>query len=198
MSSTGSPNRLWGPQCRILIRQFLKMCQLHIHPPLTQRKILSILSAYDDLIENNLRRIIILEDMAQDLYREWFVKRHFPGYQHTRNVDSSLGRIPDGWQVKSISEVSIIHRGRSYRSVDLADEGGRPFINLKCINRDGGFRSPGIKRYTGLFKGVHKVRAGEIVMAITDMTQERRIVARVGRVSRLDADFGVISMAVSY
>ena len=94
----------------------------------------------------------------------------------------------------SISDVAIIHRGRSYKGTELADEGGRPFVNLKCIERDGGFRSSGLKRYTGLFKDTHTVRAGEMVMAITDMTQERRIVARVGRVSRLDADFGVISM----
>jgi type I restriction enzyme S subunit len=51
-----------------------------------------------------------------------------------------------------------------------------------------------MKRYTGMYKAAQTVRAGEMVMAITDMTQERRIVARVGRVSRLDADFGVVSM----
>ncbi len=64
-----------------------------------QRKIAAILSAYDDLIENNLRRIKILEEMAQNLYREWFVKFRFPGHQHTRFTDSSLGQIPEGWQV---------------------------------------------------------------------------------------------------
>lgn len=159
-----------------------------------QRKIAAILSAYDDLIENNLRRIKILEEMTQNLYREWFVKFRFPGHEKARFVDSPLGRIPEGWVVRSISDVAVIHRGRSYKSTELADEGGRPFINLKCIERDGGFRSSGLKRYTGLFKDTHTVRNGEIVMAITDMTQERRIVARVGRVSRLDADFGIISM----
>jgi len=164
-------------------------------PPIpTQQKIAAILSPYDDLIENNLRRIKILEEMAQNLYREWFVKFRFPGHQHARFTDSALGPIPEGWEVAGISDVAIIHRGRSYKGTELADEGGRPFINLKCMERDGGFRSSGLKRYTGLFKNTHTVRAGEMVMAITDMTQERRIVARVGRVSRLDADFGVISM----
>jgi type I restriction enzyme S subunit len=160
----------------------------------TQRKIAAILSAYDNLIENNLWRIKILEEISQNLYREWFVKFRFPGYQHARFTDCPLGRIPEGWEVASISDVAIIHRGRSYKGTELADEGGRPFINLKCIERDGGFRSSGLKRYTGPFKDTHTVRAGEMVMAITDMTQERRIVARVGRVSRFDADFGVISM----
>jgi len=164
-------------------------------PPLpTQRKISAILSAYDDLIENNLRRIKILEEMAQNLYREWFVKFRFPGHEHARLVDSPLGWIPEGWEGVSFSDVAIVHRGRSYKGVELADKGGHTLINLKCIERGGGFRSSGLKRYTGRFKDTQTVRAGEMVMAITDMTQERRIIARVGRVSRLDSDFGVISM----
>ncbi|MFH1008532.1 MAG: restriction endonuclease subunit S [Candidatus Latescibacterota bacterium] len=183
-----------GVATKFLTLQLLNRTQIPVPPPPTQRKIAAILSAYDDLIENNLRRIKILEEMAQNLYREWFVKFRFPGYQLARFIDSPLGPIPEGWEVSSISDVAIIHRGRSYKGTELADEGGRPFINLKCIERDGGFRSSGIKRYTGLFKESQTVRAGEMVMAITDMTQERRIVARVGRVSRLDADFGVISM----
>jgi len=74
-------------------------------PPLpTQRKIAAILSAYDDLIENNLRRIKILEEMAQNLYREWFVKFRFPGHQHARFVDSPLGKIPEGWEVRGAME----------------------------------------------------------------------------------------------
>ncbi|MBE3087600.1 MAG: restriction endonuclease subunit S, partial [Chloroflexi bacterium] len=75
-------------------------------PPLpTQRKIAAILSAYDDLIENNMRRIKILEEMAQNLYREWFVKFRFPGHQHVRFTDSPLGLIPEGWEVKALGEL---------------------------------------------------------------------------------------------
>ncbi|WP_018084320.1 restriction endonuclease subunit S [Desulfurispora thermophila] len=75
-------------------------------PPLpTQRKIAAILSAYDDLIENNTRRIKILEEMAQLIYREWFVKFRFPGHEKVRMVDSELGPIPEGWEVKPIGEV---------------------------------------------------------------------------------------------
>jgi type I restriction enzyme S subunit len=71
-----------------------------VAPPLpTQRKIAAILSTYDDLIENNLRRIKILEEMAQTLYREWFVKFRFPGCEKVRMVDSPLGKIPEGWEV---------------------------------------------------------------------------------------------------
>jgi type I restriction enzyme S subunit len=69
-----------------------------------QRKIAAILSAYDDLIDNNLRRIKILEEMTQNLYREWFVKFRFSGHQHARFTDSPLGRIPEGWEVATLGD----------------------------------------------------------------------------------------------
>jgi type I restriction enzyme S subunit len=69
-------------------------------PPIdTQRIIASILSAYDDLIENNTRRIRILEEMAQAIYREWFVNFRFPGHEGVRMVESAVGRIPEGWRI---------------------------------------------------------------------------------------------------
>jgi len=81
-------------------------------PPLPiQRKIASILSAYDDLIENNLRRIKILEEMAQNLYREWFVKFRFPGHESIRMVNSPLGKIPEGWEVKAFTEIADVLSG---------------------------------------------------------------------------------------
>jgi len=77
-------------------------------PPLsTQRKIASILSAYDDLIENNTRRIKILEEMAQAIYKEWFVNFRFPGHEKVKMVESDLGLIPEGWEVKHFGEVTL-------------------------------------------------------------------------------------------
>ncbi|MCQ1537465.1 restriction endonuclease subunit S [Methanocalculus taiwanensis] len=78
---------------------------INIPPIKVQNKIATILSAYDDLIENNTRRIKILEEMAQNLYREWFVKFRFPGHEHARFVDSPLGQIPEGWEVKSMLDI---------------------------------------------------------------------------------------------
>jgi type I restriction enzyme S subunit len=72
----------------------------------TQPKIAAILSVYDDLIENNNRRISLLEEMAQRIYREWFVEFHYPGHDTIQLVDSPLGRIPRGWSVHTISEVA--------------------------------------------------------------------------------------------
>jgi len=71
-----------------------------------QQKIAVMLSAYDDLIENNLRRIKILEEMARSLYREWFVKFRFPGHQKVKMVNSPLGKIPEGWKVSTLGNES--------------------------------------------------------------------------------------------
>jgi type I restriction enzyme, S subunit len=74
-------------------------------PPLpVQRRIASILSAYDDLIENNTKRIKVLEEMAQALCREWFVHFRFPGHEKVELVDSSMGQIPDGWCPSTIGD----------------------------------------------------------------------------------------------
>ena len=102
-------------------------------PPLpTQRKIAAILSAYDDLIENNLRRIKILEEMAQNLYREWFVKFRFPGHQHARFTDSPVGRIPEGWEVKTLGQLADqIREGVNPDTVDPET----PYFGLEHLPR---------------------------------------------------------------
>jgi type I restriction enzyme S subunit len=78
-------------------------------PPLPiQRKIADILSAYDDLIENNTRRIRILEQMAQAMYREWFVHFRFPGHEGVKVVDG----LPEGWEAKSLGDIACeVRRG---------------------------------------------------------------------------------------
>ena len=82
-------------------------------PPLPiQRRIAGILSAYDDLIENSQRRIKILEEMARRLYREWFVQFRFPGHEDCQFVDSPLGAIPKGWEVKRLGEMAVINRAQ--------------------------------------------------------------------------------------
>jgi len=102
-------------------------------PPLpTQQKIAAILSAYDDLIENNLRRIKILEDMAQNLYREWFVKFRFPGHQHARFIDSPLGRIPERWEVKKLDQVVAFQNKGTEAGEHLSD---RVYFPIDCIPR---------------------------------------------------------------
>ena len=72
-----------------------------------QQKIASILSSYDDLIENNRRRIKLLEAAARMLYKEWFVRLRFPGHEHVKVVDG----VPEGWERKPLSELLVFHIG---------------------------------------------------------------------------------------
>ena len=76
----------------------------------TQRKIAAVLSAYDNLIENNTRRIKILEDMAGTIYRQWFVEFRFPGHENVPMVESELGLIPQGWEVVKFSDIVDLSR----------------------------------------------------------------------------------------
>lgn len=99
-------------------------------PPLkTQRKIASILSAYDVLIENNLKRIKLLEEQAQQTYEEWFVRFKFPGYEDVA-IDEVSG-LPVGWESVMLSDVTkYIGRGISPKYVE---NNGVPVINQRCI-----------------------------------------------------------------
>ena len=77
-----------------------------------QQRIADVLSAYDELIENNQRRIQILETMARALYREWFVEFRFPGSENVPRVASSIGDIPKGWEVKKLAAVAEVNRAK--------------------------------------------------------------------------------------
>jgi type I restriction enzyme, S subunit len=97
-------------------------------PSEVQTKIASILSAYDDLIENNTRRIKILEEMAQTIYKEWFVNFRFPGYEKAKFVDSHLGKIPEGWELRTVFDsVEVFSGGTPKTSVDKYWNGKIPF-----------------------------------------------------------------------
>ncbi len=84
----------------------------------TQTRIASILSAYDELIENNEMRIKLLEEMVQNLYREWFVKFKFPGYEKVKIIDSATeyGKIPEGWEVNRLGDFADLTMGQSPKS----------------------------------------------------------------------------------
>src|SRR5712691_4256398 len=72
----------------------LKSLPIALPPVKIQRRIADFLSAYDDLIENNRRRMVLLEEAARQLYREWFVRLRFPGHEHTRITNG----VPEGWR----------------------------------------------------------------------------------------------------
>lgn len=98
-------------------------------PPLpTQRKIASILSAYDDLIENNLKRIKLLEKKAQLTYEEWFVRLKFPGHE-TKPINNETG-LPEGWEKVELSKIAEFLNGFAFKPKHLGNE-GMPIIKIK-------------------------------------------------------------------
>lgn len=104
-------------------------------PPLpTQRRIASILSAYDELIENNQRRIRILEDMARSLYREWFVHFRYPGHESIPLTNSPLGQIPQGWEVRNVKDIANVTYGCALKSQSFNSDGnGLPVVRIRNI-----------------------------------------------------------------
>jgi len=87
----------------------------------SQKKIASILSAYDDLIENNTRRIEILEEMARRLYEEWFVRFRFPGHKEASFVETEIGLVPKGWEVRTIQDYIELAYGKALKKEHRVD-----------------------------------------------------------------------------
>ena len=108
-----------------------------------QNKIAKILSNYDDLIENNNRRIKILEEMAQKIYKEWFVDFKFPGHETATFKDSPLGKIPNDWEVIKANNVADIFIGRTPSRKDFdcftMNCKDRKWISIKDIGLSNAF-----------------------------------------------------------
>ncbi len=142
-----------------------------------QRRIADVLSRYDALIENYQRQIKLLEEAAQRLYKEWFVDLRFPGHQSTPIINN----LPQSWQKKKLGELFTFIRGKSYTSKELSDE-GTLMVNLKNIQTFGGYKRDAEKRFTGDYKIEQSLYKGDLIMGVTDMTQERRLVGHVALV----------------
>ena len=106
----------------------VKGFKIKIPPLLTQRKIASILSAYDDLIENNLKRIKLLEEKAQLTYEEWFVRMKFPGHETTQ-INKETG-LPEGWKKMSLHEVAEVNA----KSIKKGFDGEIDYIDIASVS----------------------------------------------------------------
>lgn len=137
----------------------------------TQRWIAGILSAYDDLIENNLRRIRILEEMAQSLYREWFVHLRFPGHTSVPLVDSPLGPIPQGWEVKKLGEFAQLVMGLSPKGNTYNEDG----IGTPLINGPVEFSDRFTKRIKWTTAPTKMCREGDLIVCVRGSTTGRNV-----------------------
>ena len=156
-----------------------------------QIKAAGVLKAYDDLIENNQRQIKLLEEAAQRLYKEWFIDLRFPGHEDVEIVDG----VPRGWKKQFLGDLLDVVRGRSYSSKELSESDGVLMVNLSNIRSFGGYNREQEKHYTGKYTKDHIVKPHDLIMGVTDMTQERRTVGRPALVPDLHTH-AMISMDI--
>jgi len=133
----GLINKAHGAAQQNLNSGLVREYEVPIHSLAQQKKIADVLSVYDFLIENNNRRIAILEEMAQSLYREWFVKFRYPGFENTKFIDSPLGKIPEGWEVKPFTDIAVVLSGGTPKT-KVAEywDGEIPFFAPKDASSD--------------------------------------------------------------
>ncbi len=119
-------SRTGGAVQQVINLADLKTLKVPVPPKKEQTRIASILSAYDDLIENNRRRMVLLEESARLLYREWFVRLRFPGHESTRIVNG----VPQGWAFNYLSEIADVNRS----SLRSCFDGEIEYIDIASVN----------------------------------------------------------------
>ncbi len=136
---------------------------------LIQKKIAAILGAYDDLIENNLKRIKLLEEKAQLTYEEWFVRMKFPGHE-TTSIDKETG-LPEGWRKGKLAELIGYQSGFAYKSAKFTDE-GFPVIKIKNIDNNtiDTSNTNFIDKEYALQTDKFKLNEGDLLIAMTGAT----------------------------
>lgn len=138
----------------------------------TQHKIATVLSAYDDLIENHSRRVQILEEMARMIYQEWFVKFRFPGYEKTNFVESPLGMIPKGWRVVEMGQIIDVKHGYAFKGEFFSEE---PTNNVLLtpgnFHIGGGFKTDKLKYYNGFVPNEYIFKDGDFIVTMTDLSK---------------------------
>lgn len=161
-------------------------------PPLDeQRAIAEVLGALDDKIELNRQTNHTLEELASALFKSWFVDFD-PVVAKAEGrdpvgVDAATVALfpsvlsndgPLGWQSVALSSLMRGVKGRSYASKDLTESSRTALVSLKSFRRGGGYRRDGLKRYSGSYKPDQVVSPGEIVVALTDVTQQADVIGR--------------------
>lgn len=135
-------------------------------PPLvTQHRIADILSAYDNLIENNQKQIKLLEEATQRLYKEWFVDLRFPGYEDVEIVDG----VPEGWKKDTIDSRIELLNGYAFKSSEFNDDGKYKIITIKNV-KDGQFDGDNVNRIINIPEKMPehcKLVDGDILLSLT-------------------------------
>ena len=130
-----------------------------------QQTVVDVLSAYDDLIENNRKQIKLLEEAAQRLYKEWFVDLRFPGHETTPIVDG----VPEGWKIGTVDDVVELQNGFAFKSADFSDSGVYKIVTIKNV-QDGLFEGRNVSRIEDIpiKMPIHcRLNDGDILLSLT-------------------------------
>jgi type I restriction enzyme S subunit len=141
----------------------LKKIEIPLPTLEVQQRIAGILSAYDDLIENNQRRVRILETMARSIYREWFVNFRLPGDNSIKRVPSSLGKIPEGWRVDVLSSLMSDHIGGGWGKEAADDDHTESAWVIRGTDIPEG-RNSGVAKVPHRFHTVSNLRSRQLVV----------------------------------
>lgn len=153
-----------GAATKFLTLTLLNSIEIRLPPLPYQERIANILSAYDHLIENNTRRIAILEGMAKRIYEEWFVQFRFPGHENFQMVESEFGPIPETWEVRRATDVCCFVKGvepgrKQY--VTVPTKSTVPFLRVGDLSK----RSSGLFIDRSLAKG-NLLSQGDIAISL--------------------------------
>lgn len=174
-------------------------------PPSDERKAIAhILGTLDDKILLNQQMNETLEGIARLFFKSWFVDfdsvrakaegrdsglpKPLSDLFPDSLEDSEMGMIPKGWLVGRLGDLAGLDKGLSYKGEGLVDDGGLPMVNLGCFAGEGLFKTQNIKRYRGDFKERHLVKTGDLLVANTDMTQNRIILGSPALLPKIDGE----------
>lgn len=158
----------------------IKALPLHYPPLPIQQKIADILSKYDDLIENNRRRIELLERSARLLYKEWFVRLRFPGHEHTPIIDG----IPEGWEKVKLQSIIKIFHGFAFRSEQFVEQKTNTIVvRMGNFKEEGGLKfEEKDNKYLieNSYNEKYLLKPRDLLMVLSDVTRDGRIIGNVG------------------
>lgn len=169
-----------GATREALTKDDIEKFQILLPPLHTQKRIASILSTFDDLIEVNNQRIKLLEETARELYKEWFVRMRFPGYKEVKFVKG----VPEGWEVVQLSELVKLISGYAFKSEDFTDNPtDRTAVRMGNFQEHGGLQFNDNTKYLEtevLVKNKFHVSHRDILIVLSDVTRDGRIIGNVG------------------
>lgn len=151
-----------------------------------QKTVVKILSAYDDLIENNQKQIKLLEEAALRLYKEWFLDFRFPGYENTHIVDG----VPQGWRIDEVKSVVSLLSGYAFKSGDFVEGGNYKIVTIKNV-QDGSFDGENVNTITEIPSKMPShcvLNDGDILLSLT---------GNVGRICLVNGDNYLLNQRVA-